>query len=126
MELDNEYSVRNIDLEAFDYPKVEVVIWSDAFNEGGSVNIEAKTPEGYRLILHSEKIEENRDVTGEREYAQELADNWNKDCKANWQAEMLRCFEYIADHERTQIEKLDEHKEALAKYEVAIQRLKAN
>jgi hypothetical protein len=79
MELNNQFSVTSIHLDTFDYPQVEVHTWSNVFEPGGYVSVEAKTPEGDRITLHRQNIEDNRDVNDEREYAQELADEWNAD-----------------------------------------------
>jgi len=124
MQLDNRFSVTRINLETFDYPKVEVHIWSDLFNAGGSVNVEAKTPEGYRLTLYKEEIEENRSVVNEREYAQELADDWNANLKENWLNEILRCYEYITDYQQKKVDEFDKELGTLKEYKSSIKKLK--
>lgn len=125
MKFENQFTVRQINLETFDYPKVEVATWSSLFGDGGSVDVQAKTPEGTRLTLYSEKIEENRDVTSEREYCQEMADEWNENLEENWDAEIIRCLDYVAKYEEDAIAKIDEHKANAKKYRDAIARLEA-
>ena len=116
MELANPFTVTGIDLSTFDFPKVEARTWSNAFSPGGSVTVEARTPEGTRITLHREEIEENRSVAGEREYAEELADNWNENCRQNWLDEILRCYREIAEYQQRKIDEFDKEVKLLETY----------
>jgi hypothetical protein len=47
-------------------------------------------------------------------------------CKANWQAEILRCLKYVAAYEQKQIDNLQKHVDALAKYSANIELLEVD
>lgn len=125
MKFQNQFSVTRINLDTFDYPKVKVSVWSRVFEPGGSVNIGAKTPEGMALTLYSEDIDEDREVSDERDQLQEMADEWNENCRENWRSEILRCLRYVADYERREIESIQDRKNKLSKYEADIAKLES-
>lgn len=125
MQFDNPFSVTSINPETFNYPKVEIKVWSNVFGDGGSVDVEAKTETGSRIVLHSEKIEENRNVADEREQAQELADDWNEDLQYNWDNEILRCYKYVLKYQQKKVDEFDKEVTTLNEYKKAVELLEA-
>jgi len=123
MQLDNEFTVKGVDLKTFSYPSAEVKVWSRVFESGGSVEVEAKEPEGRRFTLYKIEIGEDRSVVEERRECQELADEWNENLKENWNNELLRCFKYLADYEQRQVDSVSEHTENLKKYKATVRKL---
>ncbi|HEY5267555.1 MAG TPA: hypothetical protein VII94_00260 [Candidatus Saccharimonadales bacterium] len=122
MQLDNQFGITRIKLSTFDYPEVVVKTWSNVFEKGGSVNVEAKTPEGNTITLNKQDIDDDRSVVDEREYARELADEWNKNCKENWLTEILRCYEYITDYQQEKIDDFDKEVALLKEYKTIIKK----
>lgn len=124
MKIDNEFTVTSLNIETFDYPKAKVTVWSNAFSKGGSVNVEAKTADGTRITLYKEDIEEDRNVSDERDYAQGLADDWNEDLVYNWNQELLRCFEKVTAYQQKKVDEFDKEVETLERYKESLATLK--
>ena len=124
MQLDNQFGITRIKLSTFDYPEVVVKTWSNVFEKGGSVNVEAKTPEGNTIILNNQDIDDNRSVVDERDYARKLADDWNKNCRENWLTEILRCYEYITDYQQKKIDEFDKEVALLKEYKTTIKEVR--
>lgn len=122
MKIDNEFIVSDIDIETFDYPKLKARVWNNLFGSGGSVSAECEH-NGTIIKLYNIDIERNGSVEQEVEECQEMADKWNEDLEYNWNNELLRCLEYIAEYEQKQINGMKKHKDNLKKYKNNIDKI---
>jgi uncharacterized protein YpuA (DUF1002 family) len=128
MKIDNQFSVTNIDVSKFPYPKVYVKGWftiiGDTSEYDGSINIETNREEcGLNIVLEKVRTQKGDDREDIKHDLQEQADEWNENLKENWDAELKRCFEYLANYERKQLAEIDKHKSNLEKYETSLKTL---
>lgn len=79
----NSFTLENLDLSNFDYPKPTVRTWSNLFNDGGKVSLEAHVGES-TLTLAEIKVERDGSVLAERRELQALADDFTEDLHENW------------------------------------------
>jgi len=78
-------------------PEFEVKTWSNVFGKGGHVSVDAQV-DGRWISLAKIVISEDRGVTEEREYLQDLLDEWNEAAAENWRRLVLEARASLRDY----------------------------
>lgn len=99
LRFDNQFTVRSIDLDTFDFPEPKVKSWSDVFGNGSecTITVEATTEDGKRLTLHSERVHREDRSRAWKDAEYEL-EEWMEDNKGNWLREISRAANYVHEY----------------------------
>ena len=99
LRFDNQFTVRRIDLDTFDFPEPKVRSWYDLLGNGSEVTItvEATTGDGKRLTLSSEKVH-REDRSRAWQAAEYELEEWMEDNKGNWLREISRAASYVHEY----------------------------
>ena len=113
IDFDNQFSVRSVDLDTFDFPKLRVRTWSDLFGKGGSYAIEPVDGSAHAGRIIAVQIEaDDRHLRAEM---QALVDDWNDDPRTNWLRILHRAAVKVAAYEAKQVAGFDKLVAASAK-----------
>ena len=98
IEFDNMFTSQSIDLDTFDFPKLRVRAWSNAFGSGGSYSIEPVDGSPFTRSVLGVNVEHSDPSI--RQHLTELVDEWNEEPREKWlrllRADAVKQAEYYA------------------------------
>lgn len=109
LKFDNQFKVRSINLDTFDFPEPKISSWSNLFGDGSesTVTVEAKTADGGRIELSSERVHRD-DRRGAWDEAEAAVEEWMEDNKGNWLKEISRAATYVHEYNVKQAKECSE------------------
>jgi len=119
IDLDNQFSVESIDLDAFTFPKLTLHTWSDIFGKGGSYVIQCDLAgeEAMRAPrLTSVSFEEpDSSIRANLELlVEDFNSDWGVEPKTEWLQIFTRAQDKVAAYYAKQVENIEELKRRAA------------